>query len=102
MAKFFVAYLGGDVPDTPEAQDASMNKWMAWFGSLGSAVDQMGSPFGESTALGAGRASGASSSGLTGYSVLEAEDLDAAAALVAGCPIFDNLGSIEIFHALMM
>ena len=49
MAKFVLVYTGGKMAETPEAQQASMEAWGAWFGSLGNAVADMGAPFGAST-----------------------------------------------------
>ena len=46
MAKFVLAYRGGSVPDTEAEQQAAMEAWMGWFGSLGDAVVDGGNPFG--------------------------------------------------------
>ena len=35
MAKFVVLYKGGAMAETPEAQEASMQEWMGWFGTIG-------------------------------------------------------------------
>ena len=35
MAKFLYLYSGGEMADTPEAQEEQMQAWTAWFGSLG-------------------------------------------------------------------
>ncbi len=39
---------------------------------------------------------------MTGYSLLDAESLDAAAALAAGCPILASGGSVEVCQTLEM
>ena len=48
MGKYVFAYTGGSMAETPAAQEAAMQAWGAWFGTLGSAVVEMGSPFGPS------------------------------------------------------
>jgi hypothetical protein len=42
MAKFLYLYSGGEMADTPEAQEEQMQAWTAWFGSLGDSVVDMG------------------------------------------------------------
>jgi hypothetical protein len=102
MAQFVVVYKGGAMADTPEAQQESMDRWMSWFTTLGDAVVQMGSPFTASAAVASDGSTSDATTGLTGYSVLEASDVDDAARLSASCPIFDEGGSVEVFEAVMM
>ena len=35
MGKFVLAYKGGGMAETPEAQEAAMKAWMDWFGAGG-------------------------------------------------------------------
>ena len=37
-------------------------------------------------------------SALTGYSIIEAGDLDEAVVLAQKCPLFDNGGSVEVYE----
>ncbi len=99
MAKYVFIYKGGgEMPDDPAVREAGMAAWMAWFGGLGAAVVDGGNPFGESTTVGpAGGASGA-----TGYSIVEAADLGAAAEMAKGCPILSHGGAVEVHEALAM
>ncbi len=102
MGKYVIVYTGGSMAQTPEAQEASMQAWGAWFGTLGSAVTEIGNPFGASTAVIADGSTAAATTGLTGYSVIEAADLKLAAKLVDGCPILADGGSVEVFEAIEM
>lgn len=102
MAKYVLAYTGGSSPDTPEAQEAVMKAWMDWFGTLGSAVIDGGNPFGASTAVRPDGSTGATASGLTGYSVVQADSLELATKLASGCPILEVDGRVEVFEALDM
>jgi len=45
---------------------------------------------------------GAASPGLTGYSIVEAESIDAAAKLAASCPLLSSGGTLEIYEAMPM
>jgi hypothetical protein len=102
MGQFVVVYRGGAMGETPEAQEASMNAWMSWFGSLGDKVTQVGSPFGESAAVSADASMSAATTGLTGFSIIEAPSLAEASKLVTTCPIYSEGGGVEIYQALMM
>ena len=102
MANFLLAYKGGTMAETPEAQEAAMQAWMNWFGTIGEAVVDGGAPFGPSTAVQSDGSTGAATAGLSGYSVLQADSLDAAAALAKGCPVLEVGGTVEVYEALPM
>ena len=96
MGKYVLVYQGGAMAETEEAQQAAMAAWGTWFGSLGSAVVDGGAPFGPSGAVGGG----GSTTGLTGYSILEAADLDAAVKLGEGCPIVADGGRVDVYETI--
>lgn len=98
MAKYVLAYRGGAMAETEEAQQAAMAAWGAWFGSLGDAVVDGGNPFGPGTVVTSSGTGGSATAGLTGYSILAAPDLDAAAELAAGCPIVQEGGSVDVYE----
>ena len=98
MGKYVLVYQGGQMADTPEAQQAAMEAWMGWFGALGDAVVDGGAPFGESGSV----AGGGVSSGLSGYSIVEANDLAAAVDLARGCPIVKDGGNVDVYEAMPM
>jgi hypothetical protein len=102
MANYLLAYKGGTMAETPEAQEAAMQAWMNWFGTLGAAVVDGGAPFGPSTAVQPDGSTGAASAGLSGYSVLQADSLEAAATLAKGCPVLEIGGTVEVYEALPM
>ena len=102
MGKYVFAYTGGSMAETPEAQEAAMQAWGAWFGTLGSAVIEPGNPFGPSTAVPGNGKTGATKTGLSGYSVIEADSLEIAAKLADGCPVLDGGGAVEVFEAIPM
>ena len=75
---------------------------MGWFGTLGAAIVDGGNPFGASTAVASDGSTAAAAAGLSGYSIVSADDLSAAAALAKGCPILDAGGSVEVYEAMPM
>ena len=57
MAKFLYLYTGGQMAETPEAQEAAMQEWTNWFGTLGDSVTDIGNPFGAGTTVSNGSGS---------------------------------------------
>jgi hypothetical protein len=101
MAKFVYLYSGAAMADTPQAQEQAMQEWTAWLGGLGGSVTDIGNPFGASATVGAGGTS-PEASGFGGYSVIEADSLDDAAAKASGCPALKSGGNVEVYEALAM
>jgi hypothetical protein len=102
MAKFVYLYSGGEMAETPEAQEQVMQVWGAWFGSLGSAVSDMGNPFGNSVTVKDGGPAGTGASSLGGYSIITADSLEDASAKANGCPVLTTGGTVEVYQALEM
>lgn len=103
MAKFVYLYTGGTMATTPQEQEKVMQAWGAWFGELGGALIEGGNPFGVSAAVGAdGAVSSPAGSAVTGYSVVEADSLDAATALAKGCPVLTSGGAVDVHEAIEM
>jgi hypothetical protein len=104
MANYVLVFKGGSVPASEEEQQKVMGDWGAWFGGLGEAVVDGGNPFGASKSVaGDGTVSDGAASELTGYTIVKADNLDAAAAMSQGCPILaDGAGSIEVYETLPM
>jgi hypothetical protein len=100
MAKFVFIYTGGQMGETPEAQEQAMQDWVAWFTALGSAVTDMGNPFGSSATASEDGVTEGSSSRASGYSIVEADSLSDATTLTKGCPILTHGGSVEVHEAL--
>ena len=101
MAKYVFVYKGGSMAATEQERHAAMTAWMQWFGTLGTAVVDAGNPFGPSKAVKAtGAATDGASSALTGYSVLQADSLDAAATLAHACPILKSGGSVDVYETM--
>jgi hypothetical protein len=102
MAKFVYVYTGGQMAETPEAQEQAMQAWGAWFGALGDKVTDAGNPFGPSATVKQGGGSPSGTSQLTGYSIVEADSLQAATAHAEGCPVLQSSGSVEVYEAIPM
>jgi hypothetical protein len=101
MAKFVLAYKGGGMGGSPDEQDEIMGRWMTWFGALGESLVDGGNPFGQSVEIAAdGSVSDRAEADLTGYSIIEADDIEAATESARGCPILVTGGTIEVYEAM--
>jgi hypothetical protein len=105
VTKFIMVYKGEatDMSEmTPEQGAEVMAKWGAWMQAVGSALVDIGSPFGPGRSVVDDGTQGAPES-LTGYSIVAAENLEAAVALTAGHPFLsEGKGdySIEVFEMM--
>lgn len=102
MGTFALIYSGGSMAQTPAEQQASMQAWTEWFGTLGDAVVQVGNPFGASVSVSGNGVSRPGSLGASGYSVVRAESLDEAAGFAKGCPIIADGGGVDVYEAIEM
>jgi hypothetical protein len=99
MAKYLLLYSGGSMPETEAEQAAVMKAWDSWFHELGGALADGGNPFsGESTKIAADGSTGATGSDASGYSIIEADSLDAAAAMAKGCPVLQGGAAVTVFE----
>jgi hypothetical protein len=98
MPKFIFVYHGGGMPDTPEAQQAAMDAWGAWYGAMGDAVVDGGAPVGASMTVTAdGVSEGGGANPTSGYTIVEVADAEAACEMAKGCPmVVDGSGSVEV------
>jgi hypothetical protein len=101
MANYLLAYTGGGgMAETEAEREAAMAAWGGWFQKLGPAVVEMGAPVGASASVTAAGADGAAPTGLGGYSVISADSLDAAAALVKDCPVLSRGGKVDVYETI--
>ena len=104
MAKYVFAYHGGSNPKNPAEVKKVMDAWGAWFGSLGSSVIDAGNPVGKSSTVkpDGKMIEGGGANPISGYSLIEASNLEDAHKKAKGCPILLAGGSIEIAQAMDM
>lgn len=104
MAKYLFVYHGGSKPDTEEEGAKVMDAWGQWFGSMGSAVVDGGNPVGVSSTVNddGSISNDGGANPASGYSLVEASDIDDALAIAKGCPILSAGGSVEVAEAFDM
>ena len=104
MAKYLFVYHGGSKPETEDEIAKVMDAWGQWFGSMGSAVLDGGNPVGMSSTVQSDGSvvDNGGANPVSGYSLVEAADMDDALAKAKGCPIRDVGGSVEVAEAFDM
>jgi len=93
MSSYVLAFRGR--PDrTP--QSGEDEAWGVWFGRLGPAITDFGNRVGTCRTLSARQDDNSDGRVLTGYIVINADDLDAAVELASGCPGLAHDVSVEV------
>ena len=91
-----MVYHGGSMPETDDEIAYEMARWGDWMNSLCGQLIEPGAPVGKSKTI---SASGVTDDGganpVSGYSIVEAENIEAALALIKACPRLD-IGTIEL------
>ena len=100
MKKFIVIYHAPQPAEQnmqadPEQMKGVMEQWMAWQNRCGDAMVDMGTPLSNGQKM-SKSGSSASDRQVVGYSILQAEDMEAAKALLQGHPHLDMPGACEI------
>jgi len=102
MANFVLLYTGGSAGTSPAEREKVMQAWGGWFGKLGDKIVDAGNPFSDHgqniSNSGAVHDGAVGSPPATGYSILKAESLNAAAELAKGCPVLQSGGKITVYE----
>jgi hypothetical protein len=107
MSKFMFLYRGPATAMedyTPEQSAEQMQAWGAWMGKLGSALADACAPFGARAAV-SDNGSSPAPSDQNGYTIIEADSLEAARAYTGGHPFLsEGKGrfTVEIFELVPM
>jgi hypothetical protein len=97
MAKYVYIYKGGHPSESEEEGNRLRAAWMAFVGGLGDSVVDGGNQFGASKSVG-----NATTSGMTGYTVISTASMGEAVAKAQPCPIFEMGGDVEVYEAIEM
>jgi hypothetical protein len=101
MPSFLVTYHGGGMPEGEQARQQAMADFGAWVGKVGDALTDPGAPLGPSMTVSAdGVRPSAADGAVGGYSLLRADDMDSAVALVRDHPFVARGGSLQVSEAV--
>jgi len=96
MANFLLTYYGGGMAESQEEQAQVMAAWTAWFGELGDGLVDGGNPTSHSRAISPDGSVMDPTSAPSGYSIIRADNLDAAVKAAKGCPVLAGGSSIVV------
>ena len=105
MKKFMLLYLAPQPAEEhmsadPEEMKKTMEPWMAWKEKYGDAIVDFGVPLGKGANVGKGGGSDRKTQ-VGGYSIIQAENIDAAKALVVDHPFLMGEGaSVEVLEMM--
>ena len=101
MANYLLLYHGGKMPESEAEQKAVMDDWTAWYTKLGQSVVDPGNPFtpmAKNITSNGNVSDGPAGSMASGYTVIKADSLDAAASMAKGCPVLKGGAQISVFE----
>jgi len=97
MAQYIIAYFGGDHPKTPEEGQKHFAAYKEWLGGLGATAVSPMNPMGESHFVSkSGVTTDSDRDKMSGYTIVEAEDLETVLGMAKGCPFVDINGTLEV------
>ncbi len=102
MAQYIIIYLGSDTPPPADFDpQASKAKWGQWLQGLGDAVVNRGTPMMHSKIVSPDEVADAGKKGSTGFTIVEADSMDAATEMAKGCPYLE-MGNLEVAELMQM
>ena len=103
MPQYMITYLGGDQPSSPEEGKKHMAKYREWLSSLGDSAVSPANPFkNTSTVKSDGTVTTGSTTSMSGYTIIEADSMEAALSIAKACPFLDIGGSLEVSELMQM
>ena len=103
MPRYAIVYFGGNPPETPEAGQQHFGRYVEWLKSLGAAAVSPANPLRDTRTLSPdGAVSEGGGSGMSGYTLIEADSLDAALEMARSCPFLEIGGTLEVSELVDM
>ena len=103
MPQYVIVYLGGNPPSTPEEGQRHFAKYVEWLKSLGDAAVSPANPLRDTRTVDSdGSVSEGGQSSMSGYTIVEAESIEAALAMAQTCPFLEIGGRLEVSERVDM
>ena len=103
MAQYIIAYLGGNQPSSPEEGKQHFAKYKQWLSSLGEAAVSPANPLKDTHTI---HSDGSVASGglttMSGYTIIDADTIEAALTMAKACPFLEIGGSLEVSELMHM
>lgn len=103
MPQYLIVYLGGDKPSSPEEGKQNFSKYMDWLSSLGDSAVSPANPIKDTRTVNAdGTVAAGGTTTMSGYTIIEADSMEAALSIAKTCPFLDIGGSLEVSELVEM
>ena len=103
MPQYFMTYLGGNPPSSPEEGKQHFAKYKEWLSSLGNAAVSPANPLKNTNIINPdGTVTTGSATSMSGYTIIEADSMEAALSVAKACPFLDVGGSLEVSELMQM
>ena len=103
MAQYIITYLGGNQPSSPEEGKQHFAKYKEWLSSLGDSAVSPANPFKDTSTVNSdGTVTTGSTTSMSGFTIIEADSMEAALLIAKACPFLDIGGSLEVSELMQM
>ncbi len=103
MPQYCITYLGGDKPSSPEEGKQQMSKYMDWLSSLGNSAISPANPLKDTSTVNSdGSVTSGSKTSMSGFTIIEADFMEAALSIAKSCPFLEIGGSLEVSELIQM
>ncbi len=103
MPQYCITYLGGDKPSSPEEGKQQMSKYMDWLSSLGNSAISPANPLQDTSTVNSdGSVTNGSKTSMSGFTIIEADSMEAALSIAKSCPFLEIGGSLEVSELIQM
>ncbi len=97
MPEYVIVYLGGDQPSSTEEGKQHFSKYMEWLSSLGDSAVSPANPLKKTSTVNPdGTVISGGTTTMSGYTIIEADSLEAALSIAKACPFLEIGGSLEV------
>lgn len=103
MPQYVIVYLGGDQPSSPEQGKLHMSKYMDWLSSLGDSAVSPANPLKNTRTVNSdGIVTTGGTTSMSGFTIIEADSIEAALVIAKQCPFLEIGGSLEVSELMQM
>ncbi|MCU7841149.1 MAG: hypothetical protein KZQ94_17440 [Candidatus Thiodiazotropha sp. (ex Troendleina suluensis)] len=103
MPQYFITYLGGNQPSSPEEGKQHFAKYQEWLSSLGDAAVSPANPLKNTNTVSAdGTVTSGGNTSMSGFTIIEADSMEVALLIAKDCPFLDIGGSLEVSELMQM
>jgi len=103
MTQYVYVYLGGNQPSNPKDAEKHFTKYMEWLSSLGDSVISPTIPLKNTTTVNPdGTIQEGGRTGMSGFTIIKAESMEAALSIAQDCPFLEIGGTLEVSELMQV